>query len=197
MREFWRSLRFFGRLSQRRKPALRSLAQHKPVRQSFVVQSPIHPARQFRTRRFSSPIPPGQTVTGTSSRDGAYEIRGLAAGKYSLKVSANGFQDFQNLSVDIAQGQVKSVDAPLIIQVQQQKVEVTSAGGAGTLDVNPENNAGAIVLKGQRSGRAFGRSRRVTVRPGSSSRSLAWSQRRTDVHRRIHGGAAAAEVFYS
>ena len=90
----------------------------------------------------------GQTVTGTSSRDGAYEIRGLAAGTYSLKVTANGFQDFQNLSVDIAAGQVKSVDAPLIIQVQQQKVEVTSAGGAGTLDVNPENNAGAIVLKG-------------------------------------------------
>ncbi len=90
----------------------------------------------------------GQTVTGTSSRDGAYEIRGLAAGKYSLKVTANGFQDFQNLSVDIAPGQVKSVDAPLIIEVQQQKVEVTSAGGAGTLDVNPENNAGAIVLKG-------------------------------------------------
>ena len=90
----------------------------------------------------------GQAVSGVSSRDGAYELRGLAAGKYSLQVVANGFEAFVNADVEITQGQVKSVDAPLIIQVQQQNVDVTAAGGAGTLDVNPENNAGAIVLKG-------------------------------------------------
>ena len=90
----------------------------------------------------------GQTVTATSTRDGAYEIRGLAAGKYTLKVVASGFEIFENGDVEITQGQVKSLDAPLVIQVQQQKVEVTAAGGAGTLDVNPENNAGAIVMKG-------------------------------------------------
>ncbi len=74
----------------------------------------------------------GQTVNATSSRDGAYEVRGLAAGKYSLRVASNGFEPFVNADVEIAAGQVKSIDAPLVIQVQQQKVEVTSAGGAGS-----------------------------------------------------------------
>jgi uncharacterized membrane protein YgcG len=89
----------------------------------------------------------GRIVSATSSRDGAYELRGLAPGKYSLKVSANGFEPYLSADVELTQGLVKSIDAPLVIQVQQQNVDVTATGGAGTLDVNPENNAGAIVLK--------------------------------------------------
>src|ERR1700677_1426061 len=36
----------------------------------------------------------GQVVTATTSRFGAYEMRGLAPGKYSLQVTANGFGAF-------------------------------------------------------------------------------------------------------
>jgi len=91
----------------------------------------------------------GQPVTTTSGPNGAYEVRGLGAGKYTLKVAAPGFDTFENDDVELTQGQLRSIDVPLVIQVQQQKVEVTAtAGGSGALDVSPENNAGAVVLRG-------------------------------------------------
>ncbi len=88
----------------------------------------------------------GQATTVTSNATGAYDVRGLAPGQYQVTSDASGFQQFQNPAVVIAGGQAKTLDIPLAIQVEQQQVQVNAE--SQSLDVNPENNADAIVIKG-------------------------------------------------
>ena len=88
----------------------------------------------------------GQSTTTTSNATGAYEVRGLAPGQYQVATDAPGFQQFQNPTVAIAGGQAKSLDIPLAIQAEQQQVQVNAE--SQNLDVSPENNADAIVIKG-------------------------------------------------
>jgi hypothetical protein len=90
----------------------------------------------------------GQASTTKSGRDGVYEVKGLAPGKYTVKADAKGFQEYQSAEIQVAAGQIQKVDFPLSIEVEQQKVEVTAEGGT-QLSVNPENNAGAIVISGK------------------------------------------------
>lgn len=90
--------------------------------------------------------PAGQATTAKTSATGAYDVRGLAPGQYQVTSDAPGFQQFQNPAVTIVAGQAKTLDIPLAIQVQQQQVQVNAESQA--LDVNPESNAGAVVLKG-------------------------------------------------
>ena len=67
--------------------------------------------------------------------------------RYSLTVVAQGFALYENDNV------VMTVTAPLRlniamnIEVEEQKVQVSDS--APTIDVNPENNAGAIVISGK------------------------------------------------
>jgi hypothetical protein len=88
----------------------------------------------------------GQTTTVQSNATGAYEFRGLPAGQYQVTTNATGFQQFQNPAVAVAGGQAKTLDIPLAIQIEQQQVQVNAESQA--LDVSPENNADAIVIKG-------------------------------------------------
>jgi hypothetical protein len=88
----------------------------------------------------------GTPTTATSSATGGYDVRGLAPGKYDVKASASGFQAFDNPQVTVAAGQVQEIDLPMAIQVEKEQVQVSDTGT--TLDVDPSNNAGAIVLKG-------------------------------------------------
>jgi hypothetical protein len=90
----------------------------------------------------------GQASTAKSGRDGSYEVKGLAPGKYTVKADAKGFQEYQSSEVQVAAGQIQKLDLPLALEVEQQKVEVTAEAGA-QLSVNPESNAGAIVLSGK------------------------------------------------
>jgi hypothetical protein len=90
----------------------------------------------------------GQASTTKSGHDGTYEVKGLAPGKYTVKADAKGFQEYQSAQIQVAAGQVQKLDLPLSIEVEQQRVEVTAEPGA-QLSVNPENNAGAIVLSGK------------------------------------------------
>lgn len=88
----------------------------------------------------------GQPRTATTDAQGAYEMRGLSAGPYDLKASAPGFEGFEKADVAVRAGEAQTLDLPLAIQVQKQEVQV--AGQTQSLDVSPENNAGAVVLKG-------------------------------------------------
>src|SRR5580704_7143370 len=92
--------------------------------------------------------PTGQPSTAKSGRDGSYEVKGLAPGKYTVKADAKGFQEFQSAEIDVAAGQATKLDVALTIEVEQEKVEVTAEGGA-QLSVDPGSNAGAIVLSGK------------------------------------------------
>src|SRR6201984_227332 len=92
--------------------------------------------------------PNGDAITVNTNRDGIYEFKGLAPGKYGVKVIATGFTPFENDSVTLAAGQTQKLDRKLRIETQEQKVVVTDQAAAA-LDVNPASNAGAIVIQGK------------------------------------------------
>src|SRR6202050_1472042 len=92
--------------------------------------------------------PSGDAITANTNRDGIYEIKGLAPGKYGLKVIATGFTSFEKDALDIVAGQTQKLDVKLAIETQQQQVIVTDQAAAA-LDVNPAANAGAIIIQGK------------------------------------------------
>ena len=63
-----------------------------------------------------------------------------------MEVIANGFELYKNEAVQISAGQVQQLKISLTIQAEQQQVEVTAQPSA--VDVNPSNNAGAIIING-------------------------------------------------
>lgn len=91
--------------------------------------------------------PANQTLTTTTNRDGLYEVKGLEPGKYTVKVIADGFSEYSNESVSISNGQSQKLNITLSIAAQQEKVEVSEQPAA--VNVNPNNNGGAIVLSGK------------------------------------------------
>jgi Carboxypeptidase regulatory-like domain len=92
--------------------------------------------------------PNGDAITANTNREGLYEFKGLAPGKYGVKVIATGFTSFEKDAVDIAAGQTQKLDVKLTIETQEQKVVVTDQADTA-LDVNPASNAGAIVIQGK------------------------------------------------
>jgi hypothetical protein len=89
----------------------------------------------------------GQAATAKTNRDGNYAIKGLAPGKYAVQASAKGFADFQQQDLVIAAGQDQALDIQFTLAPQKQEVVVTDH--PATVDVNPENNASALVIKGK------------------------------------------------
>src|ERR1700724_1285708 len=92
--------------------------------------------------------PTGNAITATTNREGIYEIKNLAPGKYGVKVISQGFAPFEASNVEVLAGQIQKLDTPLTIEVREEKVTVTDQAAAA-LDTNPANNAGAIVLQGK------------------------------------------------
>src|SRR2546425_9620621 len=88
----------------------------------------------------------GSPIAVQSNAQGMYEFKSLAAGKYSLTVVAQGFSLYENDSVVIA-NQPLRLNVAMAIEVEQQKIQVSDT--APTVDVNPDNNAGAIVISGK------------------------------------------------
>ena len=77
---------------------------------------------------------------------GTYTINGLAPGKYTLRVVNAGFAIFENTEVEIVSGKPQQLDVTLKVAIEEQKVTV--AADSRELSTEPENNAGAVVLKG-------------------------------------------------
>ena len=90
----------------------------------------------------------GNVVNAVQTSDqGSYELKGLSPGSYSLSASAPGFASSQAQDVTVAAGQIQQLNFKLEIKVEQQKVEVQEEGT--TINIAPENNASAIILKGE------------------------------------------------
>jgi len=89
----------------------------------------------------------GQTKAGMVHPDGSYEINGLPPGAYTVSASAKGFQIFQQPAVQVAAGQTLKVNVSLKIAEEVEKVEVTDT--TAKVSVNPEENATALVIKGE------------------------------------------------
>src|SRR5664279_611951 len=89
----------------------------------------------------------GEIATTTTSQTGTYEVKGLASGKYGIKITAKGFALYEVDGIDVAPGQSQKMDISLSIEVQQQNVNVSDQ--AIGLDTSAENNATQMVLTGQ------------------------------------------------
>lgn len=90
--------------------------------------------------------PAGSPIVVQSNGQGFYEFKNLGAGKYILTVAAPGFTLYENDSVVIADQPLR-LNVAMAIEVEQQKVQVSDT--APTIDVNPNNNAGAITISGK------------------------------------------------
>jgi len=86
-------------------------------------------------------------ITTQTDGQGLYEFKGLAAGQYSLTVVAQGFAVYENDNVVITTDQPLRLNVPMTIEVEQEKMQVSDT--VPTVDVNPANNAGAIVISGK------------------------------------------------
>lgn len=89
----------------------------------------------------------GRPLSVSTNRQGLYELKELPPGKYKVEAIAKGFALFEKDDVEIRALQITEVDMSLEIQESQQQVTVNAE--APTLDVNPANNAGAIVISGK------------------------------------------------
>src|SRR6516162_6392127 len=83
--------------------------------------------------------PSGASMDTTTNKEGLYEFKDLAPGKYQIKAVAQGFALYTKTDVGVTAGQTTRVNIPLEIAEAQEKVEVQSS--TTQLDVNPANNA--------------------------------------------------------
>src|SRR6516165_753940 len=89
----------------------------------------------------------GISKTAQTQADGTYTFPNLAPGQYTVKVAFPGFAPV-NKQVDVTAG--KSFDLPIQMVVAAEKQEITVADQATTtLSVEPDNNATALVLRGE------------------------------------------------
>ena len=87
----------------------------------------------------------GTTKTATTDSDGNYAISGIAPGKYTVRATSTNFADYENPDVEIANGRTEPLNIQLGVVLEQQQVTVSAEAPVSTA---PENNAGAIVLRG-------------------------------------------------
>ncbi len=88
----------------------------------------------------------GKVATVSSDGAGSYQVRGLAAGVYTVNATTAGFAPFTS-TVTLTAGQAKTLNIALQIETQKQQVQVEAE--AATVDTSPDQNANAVVLKGK------------------------------------------------
>jgi uncharacterized membrane protein YgcG len=88
----------------------------------------------------------GLVVSATSDGVGAYDVKNLAPGKYTVSVTAKGFAPTTK-DVEIAASQLKEIDIPLAIVVKEEDIDVQS--DAAKVSTSPDNNASSVVLSGK------------------------------------------------
>ncbi len=99
---------------------------------------------------------PGATVTLTgpnhmtkvaqTDEQGRYTFRDLAPGTYAVQINSKGFSTFTKASIQVATRHPQVVNAQLALTIEKQQVTVETE--SQRLSVSPENNVGALVLKG-------------------------------------------------
>ena len=89
----------------------------------------------------------GAEKTTVTNESGSYTISGLAPGKYIVRAINAGFGMYENAEVEVTAGKAQQLDVTLKVAIEEQKV--TIAADSREVSVEPENNAGALVLKGE------------------------------------------------
>src|SRR6185503_858668 len=78
---------------------------------------------------------------------GSYVVNGLVPGKYTVRATNAGFAMSETPDVEIVSAKAQQFDITLKVAIEEQKVTV--AADNRELSTEPENNAGAVVLKGE------------------------------------------------
>jgi hypothetical protein len=89
----------------------------------------------------------GVEKTVVTNDGGSYTINGLAPGKYTLRAVNAGFAISETPDVEVVSGKAQQLDLTLKVAIEEQKVTVAS--DSRELSTEPDNNAGAVVLKGE------------------------------------------------
>lgn len=87
----------------------------------------------------------GVEKTATTDDEGRYSFSSLAPGRYTVRVVAPGFALYENAEVEVAAGGTDPLNITLPVAIEEQVVTVTEETEVNT---DPENNAGALVLRG-------------------------------------------------
>lgn len=104
---------------------------------SVLAQSTVTGAIRGKVEDPNGAVVPGATVTitnlgtnkvdtTTSSTDGAYEVRNLQPGTYSVKVASGGFAEYTREGIIVAVGVATPVDIALGVAGTSAQVDVTS-----------------------------------------------------------------------
>ena len=89
----------------------------------------------------------GQTSNAETDASGAYQVRGLAPGAYTVSATSPGFA-VSTSTVTVSSGQPRTANIKMQIQTEQQQVEVGAEPGP-TLSVSADSNASSLVLTGK------------------------------------------------
>jgi hypothetical protein len=89
----------------------------------------------------------GVEKTVVTNDAGVYTINGLTPGKYTVRAVNAGFAISETADIEVAAGKAQQFDITLKVAIEEQKV--TIATDNRELSTEPENNAGAVVMKGE------------------------------------------------
>ena len=84
--------------------------------------------------------------TAVTNAEGIYNFGSVAPGPYTLRVASPGFSPYEKTELTIASGPRTTHDVRLVVTLEKQVITVTEEQG---LNTDPQNNADAVVLKGQ------------------------------------------------
>src|ERR1044072_1219665 len=87
----------------------------------------------------------GVEKTVVTNDGGNYVVNGLAPGKYTVRATNAGFGMSETPDVEVTAGKPVQFDITLKVAIEEQKVTVNTDNRE--LSTEPENNAGAVVLK--------------------------------------------------
>ena len=88
----------------------------------------------------------GTQKTAVTNAEGTYNLTSLQPGAYTLRIIAPGFGQYDKTELAIAAGPRTTHDVKLIVMLEKQVITVSEDQG---LNTDPQNNADAVVLRGQ------------------------------------------------
>ncbi len=81
-----------------------------------------------------------------SGMDGAFNLKSIDSGTYTLTVNAAGFATYSKTDVSVRSGQVVELIISVIVKAEQLTVSVSDQNSE--VSVNPDENVSAMMIKG-------------------------------------------------